>query len=45
MVNKQWSARKIVQRLHVSLTQVYYAKCKVTLLMKQEIKKLERQEF
>src|SRR5262245_29981225 len=45
LANKQWPARKVSQRLRVSLTQVYYAKCKVTLLLKKEIKKLERQEF
>ena len=45
LINKQWTAQTVSKRLHVSLTQVYYAKCKVTLAMKQEIKKLERQGF
>jgi len=42
LVNKRWSALKVAQRLHVSLAQVYYAKCKITSLLKREVRKLQR---
>ena len=45
MVKKEWPALKVTRRLQVSLAQVYYARCKVALLVRQEVKKLERQGF
>lgn len=42
LVNKQWSALKVSRRLHVNLAQVYYAKYKVSTLVKREIRKLEK---
>jgi RNA polymerase sigma factor (sigma-70 family) len=42
LVTKQWAALKVAQRLRVSLAQVYYAKYKVSAMLKSEIRKLER---
>jgi RNA polymerase sigma factor (sigma-70 family) len=42
LVSKNWPALKVSQRLHVNLAQVYYAKYKVSALVKREIKRLER---
>jgi len=42
-VLKQWPAKKVARKLGVSLGKVYFAKYKVSKLMKKEIKKLEAQ--
>jgi RNA polymerase sigma factor (sigma-70 family) len=42
VMSKHWSALKVSRRLKVSLTQVYYARCKVSALAKLEIKRLEK---
>jgi len=39
---KHWPAMKVSQRLKVNLAQVYYAKYKVSALLKREIKRLEQ---
>ncbi len=41
MVDKQWPALKVARRLQVNLARVYYARCKVAALLKQEVKRLE----
>src|SRR5438552_3440395 len=38
---KQWPAKKVARKLGVSLGKVYFAKYKVSKLLKKEIKKLE----
>ncbi len=40
-VLKQWPAHKVARKLGVNLGQVYFAKYKISKLMKQEIRKLE----
>jgi hypothetical protein len=40
-VLKQWPAQKVDRKLGVNLGQVYFAKYKISKLMKNEIKKLE----
>ena len=40
-VLKQWPAKKVARKLGVNLGKVYFAKYKVSKLMKREIKKLE----
>jgi len=40
---KQWPAKKVARKLGVSLGKVYFAKYKVSKLLKKEIRKLERQ--
>ncbi len=40
-VLKQWPAKKVARKLGVNLGQVYFAKYKISKLMKQEIRKLE----
>src|SRR5436190_4509467 len=40
-VLKQWPAKKVARKLAVSLGQVYFAKYKISKLMKKEIKKLD----
>ena len=40
-VLKQWPAKKVARKLGVSLGKVYFAKYKVSVLLKKEIKKLE----
>ncbi len=42
-VLKQWPAKKVARKLGVNLSQVYFAKYKISKLMKKEIKKLEAQ--
>jgi len=42
-VLKQWPAKKVARKLGVSLGKVYFAKYKISKLMKKEVKKLERQ--
>src|SRR5213594_693867 len=42
-VLKQWPAKKVARKLGVNLGQVYFAKYKISKLMKKEIRKLERQ--
>ena len=42
VVNKQWPALKVARRLNINLARVYYARCKVASLLKQEIKRLEK---
>ena len=42
-VLKQWPAKKVARKLGVNLGQVYFAKYKISKLMKREIRKLERQ--
>ena len=42
-VLKQWPAIKVARKLGVNLGQVYFAKYKISKLMKKEIRKLERQ--
>ena len=42
-VLKQWPAIKVARKLGVNLSQVYFAKYKISKLMKKEIKKLEAQ--
>jgi len=42
-VLKQWPAQKVARKLGVNLGQVYFAKYKISKLMKKEIKKLEAQ--
>ncbi|MSU63920.1 MAG: sigma-70 family RNA polymerase sigma factor [Pedosphaera sp.] len=42
LVNKGWPALKVSRRLHVSLAQVYYARYKLTSLMKREVRNLEK---
>ncbi|MBI2949046.1 MAG: sigma-70 family RNA polymerase sigma factor [Verrucomicrobia bacterium] len=42
LVTKQWPALKVSRRLRVSLAQVYYAKYKVSALVKREIRKIEK---
>ena len=42
-VLKQWPAKKVARKLGVNLGQVYFAKYKISKLMKKEIKKLEKQ--
>ncbi|MBI3417174.1 MAG: sigma-70 family RNA polymerase sigma factor [Verrucomicrobia bacterium] len=43
LVRRDWPALKVARRLRVGLTQVYYAKFRVTSLIKEEVKKLEKQ--
>jgi hypothetical protein len=43
-VLKQWPATKVARKLGVSLGQVYFAKYKVSKLMKKEIRQLRAQE-
>jgi RNA polymerase sigma-70 factor (ECF subfamily) len=42
LANKGWPASKVADGLQVSLARVYYAKYKVIVLLKREIRKLER---
>lgn len=42
LVTKQWPALKVSRRLRVNLAQVYYAKYKVSALVKREIQKLQK---
>lgn len=42
LVTKQWPALKVSRRLRVNLAQVYYAKYKVSALVKRELRKLEK---
>ncbi len=41
VIHKQWPALKVARRLGVNLARVYYARCKVSALLKREIKRLE----
>jgi hypothetical protein len=40
---KQWPVRKVAQTLDVSVGQVYLAKHRISLLIRREIRALERQ--
>ena len=42
LVRQEWPALKIARRLQVNLAQVYYAKFRVTSLIKGEVKKLRK---
>ena len=42
-VLKQWPVRKVAQTLDVSVGQVYLAKHRISLLIRREIRALERQ--
>jgi RNA polymerase sigma-70 factor (ECF subfamily) len=43
LVHKQWSPLKVAQRLQINLAQVYYAKYKVSAMVKREVKRLEKE--
>src|SRR5688572_19737730 len=42
-VNKGWSVAEVARTLHVNMGQVYLAKHRVLVLVKKELRKLERQ--
>ena len=41
-VVKEWPGRKVAATLHTTLAQVYYAKYKITALIRKEVRNLER---
>lgn len=43
LVRQEWPALKVARRLRTSVTQVYYAKFRIKSLIKEEVKKLEKQ--
>jgi len=42
-VNKEWAAEKVAQAFSISVDQVYLAKHRVTEMIKEEVKRLERE--
>jgi RNA polymerase sigma factor (sigma-70 family) len=44
-VMKEWPARQVARKLGVKLSQVYFAKYRITRLMKKEVKRLEAELF
>jgi RNA polymerase sigma-70 factor (ECF subfamily) len=42
-VNKEWPAEKVAAKFGVSVDQVYMAKHRVTEMIKEEVKRLEKE--
>jgi len=45
LINKQWPAEKVAESFGISINQVYLAKHRITVLIKEEVERLKTREF